>query len=87
MSNELASELDPDLKQTVDWGKKWLVDFTARRTKLVLYEQSNNIGAMMKKMLQFSFYFDLDWTSYIVSNTRTASKKVGVLICSINICK
>ena len=24
---ELASELESDLQDTVDWGKKWLVDF------------------------------------------------------------
>ena len=24
---ELASELETDLRDTVDWGKKWLVDF------------------------------------------------------------
>ena len=26
---ELASELESDLQDTVDWGKKWLVDFNA----------------------------------------------------------
>ena len=26
---ELASELESDLGDTVDWGKKWLVDFNA----------------------------------------------------------
>ena len=26
---ELASELESDLRDTVDWGKKWLVDFNA----------------------------------------------------------
>ena len=26
---ELASELEPDLRDTVDWGKRWLVDFNA----------------------------------------------------------
>ena len=28
---ELASELEPDLRDTVDWGKKWLVDFNNLR--------------------------------------------------------
>ena len=32
---ELASELECDLQDTVDWGKKWLVDFSARKTQLV----------------------------------------------------
>ena len=26
---ELASELESDLRDTVDWGRKWLVDFNA----------------------------------------------------------
>ena len=29
---ELASELESDLRDTVDWGKKWLVDFNAGKT-------------------------------------------------------
>ena len=31
---ELASELESDLRDTVDWGKKWLVDFSAGKTQL-----------------------------------------------------
>ena len=31
---ELVSKLECDLRDTVDWGKKWLVDFNARKTKL-----------------------------------------------------
>ena len=34
---ELASELESDLQDTVDWGKKWLVDFNAGKTQLVLF--------------------------------------------------
>ena len=29
---ELASELESDLQDTVDWGRKWLVDFNAEKT-------------------------------------------------------
>ena len=29
---ELASELESDLRDTMDWGKKWLVDFNAGKT-------------------------------------------------------
>ena len=29
---ELASELESDLQDTVDWGRKWLVDFNAGKT-------------------------------------------------------
>ena len=32
---ELASELESDLRDTVDWGRKWLVDFNARKIQLV----------------------------------------------------
>ena len=39
---ELASELESDLRDTVDWGKKWLVDFNAGKTQLVSFDQSNN---------------------------------------------
>ena len=33
---ELASELESDRRNTVEWGKKWLVDFNAAKTQLVL---------------------------------------------------
>ena len=35
---ELASELESDLRDTVDWGRKWLVDFNARKTQLVSFD-------------------------------------------------
>ena len=41
---ELASELESDLQDTVDWGKKWLVNFNVEKTQLVLFDQSNNTG-------------------------------------------
>ena len=34
----------------MDWGKKWLVDFNAGKTQLVLFDLSNNIGAIDVKM-------------------------------------
>ena len=46
----LASELESDLQGTVDWGRKWLVDFNAGKTQLVLFDWSNNIGAIYVKM-------------------------------------
>ena len=39
---ELAFELESDLPDTVDLGKKWLVDFNAGKTQLVLFDLSNN---------------------------------------------
>ena len=47
---ELASELESDLRDTVDWKKKWLVDFSARKTQLVLFDQSNNTDSIDVKM-------------------------------------
>ena len=47
---ELASELDSNLRDTVNWGKKWLVDFSAGKTQLVLFDQSNNTGSVDVKM-------------------------------------
>ena len=32
---ELASKLESDLQNTVDWVRKWLVDFIVGRTQLV----------------------------------------------------
>ena len=47
---ELASELESDLWVTVDLGKKWLVDFVAEKTRLVLFDWSINTGAFDVKM-------------------------------------
>ena len=47
---ELASELESDLRDTVDWGRKWLVDFNAGKTQLVPFDQSKNTGAIDVKM-------------------------------------
>ena len=47
---ELASELESDLRDTVDWGKKSLVDFNAGKTQLVLLGRSNKNGSIDVKM-------------------------------------
>ena len=92
----MASELESDLRDTVDWGKKWLVDFNAGKTQLVSFDWSNNNGSIdMKmggsileekssfKMLGLTFSSKLDWGSYIISIAKTASKKIGALIRSM----
>ena len=33
---ELVFELESDLRDTVDWGRKWLVDFSAGKTQLIV---------------------------------------------------
>ena len=47
---ELVSEPESDLRETVDSGKKWLVDFNAGKTHLVLSDRSNNNGFIDVKM-------------------------------------
>ena len=42
---ESTSELESDLQDTVDCGKKCLVDFSAGKTRLVLFDWSNNTDA------------------------------------------
>ena len=92
----LASELESDLRDTVDWGKKWLVDFNAGKTQLVSSDRSKNTcaidvkmdGSVLEektsfKMLGLTFSSKLDWGSYIVSIAKTASKKIGALIRSM----
>ena len=93
---ELASELESDLRDTVDWGEKWLVDFNAGKTQLVLFDRSNNSGSIdvkmdgsileeksSFKMLGLTFSSKLDWGSYIISIANTAFKKTGALIRSM----
>ena len=43
---ELASEFESDLRDTVDWGRKWFVDFNAGKTQLVSFDRSNNNGSI-----------------------------------------
>ena len=47
---ELDSQLESDLQYTVDWGRKWLVDFSAEKTQVVLFDRSKNTGAIDVKM-------------------------------------
>ena len=47
---DLASELESDLRVTVDQDKKWLVDFNAGKIKLVSFNHSNSTGSIDVKM-------------------------------------
>ena len=93
---ELAFEVESDLQDIVDWGRKWLVDFNAGKTQLVSFDRSKNTGAIDVKMdgsvleekssfgvLGLIFSSKLEWGFYIASIAKTASKKIGVLIRSI----
>ena len=94
----MASELEPDLRDTADWGRKWPVDFNAGKTQLALFDWSNNTDAidvkmhgsvleekLSFKMLGLTFSSKLDWGSYIISISKTASKKIGAMIHSIKL--
>ena len=93
---ELTSKLESDLQDTVDGGRKWLVDFNAGKTQMVSFDQFSNTGAIdvkidesvleeksSFKILGLTFSSKLDWGSYIISIAKTASKKIGALICSM----
>ena len=93
---ELASELESDLRDTVDWSWKLLVDFNAGKTQLVSFDRSKSAGTIdvkmdgsvleektSFKMLGLTFSSKLDWGSYIVSIAKTVSKKIGALILSM----
>ena len=43
---ELASEVECNLQDTVDWGRKWLVDFNAGKTQLALFDWFHNTVAI-----------------------------------------
>ena len=34
----------------MDWGKKWIVDFSDGKAQLVLFDQSNNNGSVDVEM-------------------------------------
>ena len=72
-----------------------LISITGK-TQLVLFDWSNNTGAINVemgesvleekssfKMLCLTFSSKLDWGSYIISIAKTASKKIGALIRSM----
>ena len=47
---KLTSELESDLQDTVNWGRKWFVGFNAGKSQLVSFDRSNNTGAIEVKM-------------------------------------
>ena len=81
----------------MDWDRKWLVDFNAGITELVLFDLSNNTSAIdvnivgstilekkkKFKMLGLTFSSKLDWGSYIISAAKSVSREIGALIRSM----
>ena len=47
---KLAFKLEFHLGDTVDWGRKWLVDFNAGKTELILFDWSINFAAIDMKL-------------------------------------
>ena len=39
---KVTSVLESEIRDTVDWGKNWCVDFNAGKAQLVLFNRSNN---------------------------------------------
>ena len=85
---ELASESETDLRNTMDWGKKWLVDFNAgidfRLTDLI------TLVLLMWKWVDFSLrknhllrcygslsLLNLDWGFYIISIAKLPPSKLN----------
>ena len=92
----MAAELESDLGDTVECGKKWFVGINAGKTQLVTFDRSNNTGAIdvkmdasdlweksSVKMLRLTLSSKLDQGSCIISVVKIASKKIEPLICSL----
>ena len=82
--------------ETLDWERKWFVDFNAGKTPLVSFDQSSNTGAIYVKMdgsfleekisfkmLGLTFCSILECGFYIMSIAKSAYEKIGTLICSM----
>ena len=79
---EMASKLEPDLPDTVDWGKKWLVHFNAGKTELVLFDWSNNNG---------SYIISIAITASkkigaLIHSVKFLSPEVALYLCKSTIC-
>ena len=46
----MLSKLESDQQDNLDWDRKCLVDLNAGKTQLVLFDLSNNTGAVDVKM-------------------------------------
>ena len=90
---QLVSELESHLRDALDWGRKWLLDFKAGKAQLVLLDWSKRFGAINVKidrsilewkssfkMLGMTSSSKLDWDCCIISISITAPKKIGALI-------
>ena len=89
----MAFKLESDLRDTVDWRRKRLVDFNVEKTRLVSFDWFNNTDVKLDrsvldkkiyfKMLGLNFSSNLDWGWYIISIAETASENIGAFNCSV----
>ena len=47
---KIAPEVESDLRDIANWGRKWLADFNSGKTQLVLFDRSIKTGAIDVKM-------------------------------------
>ena len=86
----MASELESDLQDPVEWGML-IVDFNAGKAQLALFDCSHNCGSIdretdgyvldgnLSKVLGLSVSSRKDWGCYIISIDKIASKKIAAL--------
>ena len=90
----MASELESDLRDTVDWGRKWLVDFNAGKTQLVSFDRYKSTdaidikmdGSVLEKktsfkMLELTFSSKLDWGSMSMSTVSFLAQLDSGILC------
>ena len=89
---EFASELESDLRDTVNWGQKWLVDLNAGKSQMVLFDRSKITppaidvkmdGSVLEeksslKILGLTFFSKLDWGSSIISIARSSHRSCSI---------
>ena len=67
-TTRLVSEMESDLRDTVNWGRKWLVDFKAGKAQLVLFDLFIDTVAIDVKMdggVVFLFQIGLGFLHYL----------------------
>ena len=78
-----------NLNGFIDWGRKWLVDFSAGKAQLIPFEWSDNMGTIdvkmvgsalveksFNKMQGLPFSSKLDWGSHIISMLKVLPRKL-----------
>ena len=92
---ELVYELESDLWDSVNFGRKWFVNFNAAKTQLILFDRSNNtcvnevkMGLFLKKnhiLRCWGCWYLLNWIGILKLSLllKLSSRKIGALTHSI----